>query len=137
MIRPKQAKKILPKSEFEQFETIIDNQTRRISEERLKQKATISRRLRDKYRSLARHQSIAAKQKLTNETDVSQNEARAEIFQELIERIETELAERPTRLQAVEQVPLRKPKRKGRRERSVEDRLDARAMADAKRREPA
>jgi hypothetical protein len=135
MIRPKQAKKILPKSEFEQFETIIDNQTRRVSEERLKQKATISRRLRDKYRGLARHQSIAAKQKLTNVTDISQNEARAEIFQNIIDRIETELAERPNRTQEFEEAPTKKTKKKMRR--SIEDDYALRAMADAKRREPA
>ncbi len=96
MIRPKQAKKILPKAEFEAFEAIIENQHGRMSEARLKKKATMSRRLREKYRDLARHQTIKAKRKLTNETDVSHHEARAEIFDRLIDRIETEL-ERPNR----------------------------------------
>lgn len=132
MIRPKQAKKILPKSEFEQFEAIIDNQVRRLSGSRLKQQATISRRLRDKYRDLARYQSVAAKQKMTNETDVSQNEARAQIFHELIERIETELERRPAM-----QAPPAKESRDRRRATKNDDRTDARAMSEAKKREPA
>ena len=136
MIRPKQAKKILPKSELEQFEAIIDNQTSRISDARLRQKAEISRRLRDKYRRLARHQSVSAKQKLTNETDVSQNETRAEIFQALLERIEVELA-RPGRERSnapVSEVPIRKKRTR----QELLDEVDfdtAREFADAKRRE--
>ena len=137
MIRPKQAKKILPKSELEQFEAIIDNQTSRLSDARLRQKADISRRLRDKYRRLARHQSVMAKQKLTNETDVSQNETRAEIFQALLERIELELS-RPNRGRSSDasiSVPLKRMKRSRQELLDEVDNDTARELADAKRRE--
>ncbi len=136
MIRPKQAKKILPKSEFEQFEAIIENQARRISDSRLKQKATISRRLRDKYRDLARHQSVAAKQKLTNETDVSHNEARAQIFHELIGRIEAEL-ERPNRSRPADPVAVKRKAKRARRARSRDERDAAKEIREAKKRQVA
>lgn len=68
------------------------------------QKASIARRLRDKYKGEARRQGAAAKKRMTNETDVSQNMARAEIFDQLMIRIDQELnrearTERPKRPQ--------------------------------------
>ena len=95
-MNPKEAKKILPKDEYEAFEPILMKQTSRTPAAKLKQRATLSRKLRDKYKDLARRQGAEVRTRRTNETDTSLHDRRARIFQEIIDYLEVEL-EKPRR----------------------------------------
>lgn len=90
-MRVKEAKKILPKSEYEAFEAILMRQTSRMSDAKLKQRATLSRRLRDKNRDLAKRRAASVRTRRTNETDTRVFDRRASIFQSIIDHLETEL----------------------------------------------
>ncbi len=90
-MRAKEAKKILPKSEYEAFEAIFTNQISRTSSARLKQRATLSRRLRDKYRDMAHRMAAEVRDRRTNTTDTRLYERRASLFQDVIDRLEAEL----------------------------------------------
>lgn len=87
----KEAKKILPKDEYEAFEPILMKQISRTPAAKLKQRATLSRKLRDKYRDLARRQAADVRTRRTNETDTSLHDRRARIFQEIIDFLEIEI----------------------------------------------
>lgn len=87
----KEAKKILPKDEYEAFEPILLKQISRTPAAKLKQRATLSRKLRDKYRDLARRQAADVRTRRTNETDTSLHDRRARIFQEVIDYLEVEI----------------------------------------------
>jgi ATP-dependent Clp protease ATP-binding subunit ClpA len=90
-MNPKEAKKILPKKEYETFEAIFMNQISRTPAAKLKLRATMARRLRDKYIDLAKHQVAEIRTRRTNETDTDINDRRAGIFQEVIDILENEL----------------------------------------------
>lgn len=90
-MNPKEAKKILPKKEYETFEAVFMNQISRTPPAKLKLRATLARRLRDKYVDLAKHQIAQIRTRRTNETDTDLNDRRAVLFQEVIERLEFEL----------------------------------------------
>lgn len=90
-MNPKEAKKILPKKEYETFESILMNQISRTPAAKLKLRATLARRLRDKYRDLARHEAAGVRRRRTNETDTDINDRRARSFQDIIDRLEFEL----------------------------------------------
>lgn len=92
-MRVLEAKKILPKDEFEIFEAVLMNQISRMSQPRLQQKATLARRLRDKYRDQARRDVVELRSRRTNEVDTDINDRRVQLFKEVIERLEEALSE--------------------------------------------
>jgi membrane carboxypeptidase/penicillin-binding protein len=130
-MNPKEAKKILPKVEFEAFETILLNQISRTPSSKLKQRATLARRLRDKYIDLAHHQAAQARTRRTNEIDTDINDRRARIFQEMIDRLEEELAN--PRLRAAETAVRKKSRARTASTRNLQ--MDQRTIHEARRRE--
>lgn len=92
-MRVLEAKKILPKDEFEIFEAVLMNQISRMSQPRLQQKATLARRLRDKYRDQARRDVVDLRARRTNEVDTDINDRRVQLFKEILERLEEALSE--------------------------------------------
>ena len=52
----------------------------------------MARKLRDKYRDLAHQQIHEIKDRRTNDVDTDINDRRARLFQEIIDRLEDELA---------------------------------------------
>lgn len=87
----KEAKKIIPKKEFEAFETILMNQLSRVPSSILKKRATLARRLRDKYKDLAKFEVNQIHTRNDYEVDTDINDRRARIFQDIIDRLESEL----------------------------------------------
>lgn len=92
-MRAKEAKKILPKSEFEAFEAILTHQIGRTPKTRLMQKATLARRLRDKYKDHSRREVQEAKARMTNEIDTGINDRRVRILQDIIDTLEQKMEE--------------------------------------------
>lgn len=90
-MNPKEAKKILPKNEFEAFEKVFIGHTRQTSAARLKQLIGLAKKLRTKYRSLARDQGANVQGRGTFEIDTSLNDRKANLFDEMIEHLEDEL----------------------------------------------
>ena len=87
----KEAKKILPKREFETFEHVLIDQISRTPAARLRQWVTLARKLRRKYRDLARAQGADIRGRGTYEVDTDLNDRRARLMAELDERITAEL----------------------------------------------
>lgn len=87
----KEAKKILPKKEFDAFDTILMNQLSRVPSSILKKRATLARRLRDKYKDLAKYEVNQIHTRNNYEVDTDINDRRARIFQDIIDRLESEL----------------------------------------------
>lgn len=130
-MRAKEAKKILPKNEYEAFEAILVNQTSRMGAARLKQRATLSRRLRDKYRDLAKRQAASVRTRRTNETDTDIYDRRVRIFQSIIDQLEAEL-DKPRRQTAPR---TKKPSRpKASMAAREQDTKSKKVLTDAKRR---
>lgn len=90
----KEAKKILPKQEYEAFEAIFMRQTSMMGTGRLKQLTSLSRRLRNKYRDLSKRQGADVRHRRTNTTDTSLYDRRARTFQDLLEFLEREIEHR-------------------------------------------
>jgi hypothetical protein len=89
----KEAKKIIPKKEFESFESIFMNQISKTPASLLKKRATMARRLRDKYKDLAKYEVGQIRTRNDYEVDTDINDRRARLFQEVINRLEDELDE--------------------------------------------
>jgi len=87
----KEAKKILPKTEFETFEHVLIDQIARTPAVRLKQWAALARKLRVKYQDLARAQGSDISARGTYDVDTSLNDRRSRLMMEIIERIDDEL----------------------------------------------
>jgi hypothetical protein len=92
-MKAKEAKKILPKSEFEAFEAILTHQIGRTPKTRLMQKASLARRLRDKYRDHSRREVHEAKTRMTNAMDTGINDRRVRILQDIIDTLEQKMDE--------------------------------------------
>lgn len=128
----KEAKKILPKKEFEAFESILANQLSRTSPTKLKHRVSMARKLRDKYRDLAHQQISAIRRIRTNEVDTDINDRRARLFQDIIDRLEDELSlpRDPSTRPPI--VPKKKMQQQIRSNRG--EAYDRKAMLEAKRR---
>ena len=87
----KEAKKILPKSDFEAFESVFNNQIQRTSPLRLKQLAKLARKLRDKYRDLAKKQGRNVQGRGTYEIDTDIQDRRIVLMEIAMDRIEEAL----------------------------------------------
>lgn len=129
-MRQREAKKILPKTEYETFETVLLNQGHHSSRSRLMQKATLARKLRDKYKDRSRREVAATKSRRTNEVDTETDNRRVRIYQELIERLEELLAEPVPSRQRIQRNPKASLKDKSQSLAAS----DRRAMLDARRR---
>lgn len=134
-MNPKEAKKILPKKEYETFESVFMNQISRTSAAKLKLRATLARRLRDKYVDLAKHQVAEIRTRRTNETDTDLNDRRADLFQEVIERLEAELDGHRADAKSPEVPAKKKVPRAVRAARDIQ-REDKKAIEEGHRREP-
>ena len=108
-MNPKEAKKILPKAEYEAFESILMNQISRTPSAKLKQRASMARKLRDKYRDLAHHEAAGVRRRRTNAVDTDINDRRTRLFQEIIDHLEATLDE-PKRVDADNQKSKTTPK---------------------------
>lgn len=127
----KEAKKIIPKKEFEAFETILMNQLSRVPSVILKKRATLARKLRDKYKDLAKYEVNQIHTRNDYEVDTDINDRRARIFQDVIDRLESEL-DAPRAIDSRE--PKHSPKnRRGKDPNSVDEK-DRRSVLDARRR---
>jgi hypothetical protein len=93
-MNPKEAKKILPKKEYEAFEAILANQVSRIPVAVLKQRIKLARKLRKKYRDSAHHLAAGVRARRTNEVDTDIDDRRVRTFEDIIDRIEELLEER-------------------------------------------
>lgn len=87
----KEAKKILPKKDFEAFEAVFANQLSRTSAVKLKQRLALARKLKKKYRDLAHAEVASIKSRRTNEVDTDINDRRVRLFETAIETIEDAL----------------------------------------------
>jgi hypothetical protein len=96
-VNPKEAKKILPKKEYETFEPILMNQISRTPEAILKQRLGLARKLNRKYRDLAHHDVASIRTRRTNEVDTDINDRRVRQFDDIIELIEEVLEMRDAR----------------------------------------
>ena len=128
----KEAKKIIPKKEFEAFETILMNQLSRVPSSILKKRATQARKLRDKYKDLAKYEINQIHTRNDYEIDTDINDRRARIFQGVIDRLESEL----DNTRAIDSRP---PKHNGKGRRFKDsnsiDEKDRRSVQEARRRE--
>jgi hypothetical protein len=90
------AQRLCTAPEFELFEASMPASARQLSPARLRQKVTRARRLRDKYRDLAKRQRLEARGKRAPQRSrpaqgQENTERKAQLFQETLERFETQL----------------------------------------------
>ncbi|MGE0527782.1 MAG: hypothetical protein AB7G93_06695 [Bdellovibrionales bacterium] len=90
-MKVKEAKKILPKREFEAFEAVLEDRIGHTSQARLIQKSRLARRLRDKYRDLARQQGNDIRARGTYTVDTRLNDRKAELLQSIMGSLDHEL----------------------------------------------
>jgi hypothetical protein len=90
------AQRLCTAPEFELFEASLPPSAKQLTPGRLRQKVTRARRLRDKYRDLAKRQRLEARgkrapQRARPAQGQENTERKAQLFQETLERFETQL----------------------------------------------
>jgi hypothetical protein len=91
------AQRLCSAPEFELVEASLPPSARQLTPGRLRQKVTRARRLRDKYRDLAKRQRLEARgkrapQRARPAQGQENTERKAQLFQETLERFETQLS---------------------------------------------
>ncbi len=92
----REAKKILPKKEFQAFENVVKLHIQRTPVPRLKQLYKLAKRHRDKYRSFSKKQGQDNPGRGTYEIDTSLQDRRVQLLEEIMDAIEDALSERAT-----------------------------------------